>query len=182
MYNMLEDSSHKRFNLVWLDSVLICQHWIKQSINVPAQSCNHVKGERNMACDNDLAHLLQQWQPGASICLWFLRRMLMPSVYCGVMARRNVGSPTNKGMLMSLLVTGGCAVWNVQSLLKQFRNQRQRRRDALYVCWFWLIKREQDRKTLTVKSLLSKTRASYVPGVNMVRWNLQYVSAICLFF
>ncbi len=59
---MLGDSSQKRFKPVWLDFVLICQHWIRQSINVPAQSCNHVKGERNMGCDNDLPHLLRQWQ------------------------------------------------------------------------------------------------------------------------
>lgn len=98
-YNMLEDSSQKRFKPVWLDFVLICQHWIRQSINVPAQSCNHVKGERNMGCDNDLPHLLQQWQPGASICLWFVRRMLMPSVYCRVMARRNVGCRQTKERL-----------------------------------------------------------------------------------
>lgn len=72
-----EDSSQKRFKPVWLDFVLICQQWIRQSINVPAQSCNHVKAERNMGSDNDLAHLLQWWQ-GASICLWFVGRMLMP--------------------------------------------------------------------------------------------------------
>lgn len=55
-----------------------------------------------MGCDNDLPHLLQQWQPGASICLWLVRRMLMLSVYCRVMARRNVGMPTNERMFVSL--------------------------------------------------------------------------------
>lgn len=86
MYCVLDELSQKWFKMVWLDLVLICQHWIRQSINVPAQSCNHVKVERNMACDNDLAHFLQLWQPEASICLWFVRRMLMPSLYCTVMA------------------------------------------------------------------------------------------------
>lgn len=59
---MLGDSSQRWFKPVWLDFVLIRQHWIRQSINVPAQSCNHVKGERNMGCDNDLPHLLWRWQ------------------------------------------------------------------------------------------------------------------------
>ncbi len=56
------DSSQERFEPVWLDFVLICRHWMRQSIKVPAQSCNHVKGERNMGCDNDLPHLLRQCQ------------------------------------------------------------------------------------------------------------------------
>lgn len=63
-------------NRVCLDFVLIRQHWIRQSINVPAQSCNHIKGERNMGCDNDLPHLLRR-VAGASICLQFVGGMLM---------------------------------------------------------------------------------------------------------
>lgn len=110
VHNMPDDSSQKRFNPVWLDFVLICQHWIRQSINVPAQSCNHVKEERNMACDNDLAHLLQRWQPGASICLRFVRRMLMPSVYCAVMARRNVGCRQTKERLYDYDLGRMCSV------------------------------------------------------------------------
>lgn len=34
-----------------------------------------------MGCDNDLLHLLQPWQPRASVCVWSVRRMLMPLVY-----------------------------------------------------------------------------------------------------
>jgi hypothetical protein len=54
-----ETPSQRVFKPVWLDFVLIHHHWIKKSINVLVQSCNCVKGERNMGCDNDFPHVLQ---------------------------------------------------------------------------------------------------------------------------
>lgn len=68
---------------VYLNLVLIHQHWIRQTINVPATSCNQVTEKRNIGCDNDLVHLLfQRLIPLSLWCFWFVR--------C-IMVRRNVG-------------------------------------------------------------------------------------------
>lgn len=79
---MVWDSSQKRFKPVYLNLVLIHKHWIRQSINVPATSCNQVTGKRNTGCDNDLVHLLLRCLILPSLC-WCLQFV------CCIMVRRN---------------------------------------------------------------------------------------------
>lgn len=54
----LQEWCEARLKPVYLNLVLIHQHWIRQTINVPATSCNQVIEKRKIDCDNDLVHLL----------------------------------------------------------------------------------------------------------------------------
>lgn len=47
----LQEWCETRLKAVYLNLVLIRQHWIRQTINVPATSCNQVIERRNIGCD-----------------------------------------------------------------------------------------------------------------------------------
>lgn len=73
LHSMQWDSFAKVVQTSLLDFVLMYHHWIKQSINVLVQSCNYVKAERNMGCDNNFPHLYYSCEP----CFVLLQRMLI---------------------------------------------------------------------------------------------------------
>lgn len=108
-------SSQKRFKPVHLNLVLIHQHWIRESINVPATSCNQVIGERNMGRDNDSVHLLPRWLTLPLLCP-YLRFV------CCIMARRKAGrvrvTPARRCAHRSIIAK---AIWLLSKFLSPFK-------------------------------------------------------------